>query len=272
MDVETLAETYVQNRSVEINRQLVTALLAEQQYAEALNYANDLPEAYVASDFQLIYLDLLLHEAEFILAREFINLLDNSKGLIERIEQAEMSYRVDFPESIKKISRDFYHLSEYPLNEQADRLKHALRLPLADFLVGAKFVLIDPFGSQVTRTNILDHLRRVELAEMVTSLWFDQTEHQFKPVELPDLFEQPVRLAVQKEISLLNDPVMERSLEQINQYIMINLYPFAAEVILDVPKWVQGLLDNLLGDDDQFDLKSQADIRQAILGTLDNLA
>lgn len=270
-EIERYLTAYQEAQSAENNRQLVVALLNADLYTDALSYANEQPEAYITGENQQIYLNLLLHEANFVLAREFVLALPANQALMELVLAAEGDYELNFPQTLKQVSRAFYHLSEYALPEQNRRLQAALKLPFKDFVLGAKFNLLDPFGSQITRTSLLDHLRKLAVTSPIKFLWLDQKEHEIVPARLIEMEQETISQAIEVEIAALNDPLLSDNLKQVNQYLLINLYPYAKEVITDVQQWVRGVTADLQGESMFDEPELQRNMRQKILAELNTL-
>ena len=152
-----------------------------------------------------------------------------------------LRHRQEFKATIQNQLRTFYHLGDYPLEEQRKRLLAADQLPLADFMVGAKFLLRDPFTQQFVRADILNILQQLKCQEKITMLCIDQKEHLIIPNNLPTAYQDSVIVKCQQILSKRlgqTDPQILRALQIQLDLQAILLNPLIDKIITDPEQWI----------------------------------
>lgn len=217
------------------------ALYNSKQYKLAYQVATQNPQVF--SNGVKFLVQVGLKAQHFISTRAMIlrqpeELITN---LLPLVQQAESNYRQEFKTTIQNQLRTFYHLGDYPLQEQRKRLLAADQLPLADFMVGAKFLLRDPFTQQFVKADILNILQQLKCQEKVIMLCIDQEEHLIIPNNLPTAYQNPAVVKCQQILSKRlgqTDPQILRALQIQLDLQVILLNPLIDEAITDPEQWV----------------------------------
>ncbi|MBB1062314.1 hypothetical protein [Limosilactobacillus fastidiosus] len=165
--------------------------------------------------------------------------------LLPLVQETESKYRQEFKATVQNQLRAFYHLGDYPLVEQQKRLLAADQLPLADFIVGAKFLLRDPFTQQLVKADILNILQQIKCQEKIAMLCIDEKEHQVIPAKLPTAYQNSLIIECQKilkaQLEQTDPQILRALLIQLDlQSILLN--PLIDEVITDPSEWVKVML------------------------------
>lgn len=251
--LDTLKSAYQLQQTEEVNHLLVTTLVAQGQYQEAQTIADEYLSSYAKDEQSArIYLDLSLHNHYFLNAWEFLTWLTEGvqKKLQPEVVDAENFYRLNQEKTIRTIARQFYHLSDGNTVEQQKRLLAANKLPLNDYLIGAKFVLRDPFLSQISRTAVLDQLRRLRNNESVEFLDLDGYTQTYIPASLTALNQNKIYNNILNELDkyakTLGADMVHGLSEQVHLLLMI-AYPELSTVVQDVTSWVDGLVAETFG-------------------------
>lgn len=193
---------------------------------------------------------------------------------LPRLTEAEENYHEQFREIVKSRLRSFYHLGDYPFDEQRQRLLSADQLPLEDFITGAVFLLRDPFTHQFIKAEILNELQQVGYKKKITMLCVDGKEHHFIPNELPLVYENPIFVKCQeilREKLAQVDPQLYTMLSgQLNiQLILLN--PLINEVITDPNAWINVMLRLATGEEINDDSETILNWQQKLNKFLDEL-
>lgn len=251
--LDTLNSAYQLQQTEEVNHLLATTLVAQGQFQEAQTIADEYLSSYAKDEQSArIYLDLSLHNHYFLNAWEFLTWL--AEGVQEKLQpkvvDAENSYRLSQEKTIRTIARQFYHLSDGNTVEQQKRLLAANKLPLNDYLIGAKFVLRDPFLSQISRTAVLDQLRRLRIKEPVEFLDLDGHTQTYIPASLTALKQNEIYNNILNELDkyakTLGTDMVQGLSEQVHLLLMI-AYPELSTAVQDATSWVDGLVAETFG-------------------------
>ena len=217
------------------------ALYNSKQYKLAYQVATQDPQVF-ANDVKFL-VQVGLKAQHFISTRAMI--LRQPEEVIAKllplVQRAELNYRQEFKATIQNQLRTFYHLGDYPLEEQRKRLLAADQLPLADFMVGAKFLLRDPFTQQFVRADILNILQQLKCQEKITMLCIDQKEHLIIPNNLPTAYQDSVIVKCQQILSKRlgqTDPQILRALQIQLDLQAILLNPLIDKIITDPEQWI----------------------------------
>lgn len=195
-----------------------------------------------------------LKNEAFMLAREIIHdpLFNNPDQFRTAIDEAENQFRFDRSVDLQKRMRAFAHAGSLAADQQAQTLISALKLPLREYMQAARGVLSDPFGWQVTKTQVLLELKAIGNTETVTLNWLDNESYQLRIGDLPILE------TVSPLIEALNDlhqqyagqdPVKYQLIEQQILTEAQYIYPFFDKVITDPKFWVKIVGSHLFGDE-----------------------
>ena len=142
---ETLATLYEKMQTFKVNYRLVTALFMDEQYQLASSYADDFLLEYLddESNFRMI-VALAVQNQNFVYAQQLavlwddLDVVDEVLRKLDRLRNGRREY-----ESNLILLRSVLSYGDYDLLAQRDRYESARHLPVAQFVVGAKF----SFGS-----------------------------------------------------------------------------------------------------------------------------
>lgn len=217
------------------------SLYNSEQYKLAYQVAAQSPQAF-KNNLKLL-VEIGLKAQHFISTRAMLLRQPQEKieELLPLIEAAENQYEDEFKETIQNRLRSFYHLGDYPLAEQRKRLLVADQLPLQEFLIGAKFLLRDPFTQQFVKADILNILQQVRCPENVTMLCIDRKEHQVIPADLPTAYQNPIIIECQEILTdklAQSDPQILRALQMQLDLQATLLNPLIKKIVTDPQEWV----------------------------------
>ncbi|MBD7894332.1 hypothetical protein H9564_01065 [Limosilactobacillus sp. Sa3CUN2] len=221
------------------------ALYNSNQFKLAYQVAVQSPQVF-ANDLDFL-VQVCLKAQHFISTRAMILRQPGevANKLLPLVQDAEAKYRQEFKTTVQNQLRAFYHLGDYPLVEQRKRLLAADQLSLADFMVGAKFLLRDPFTQQFVKADILNILQQIKCQEEIAMLCIDEKEHQIVPAKLPIAYQNPLIAECQKilkdQLEQTDPQILRALLIQLDlQAILLN--PLIDEVITDPKEWVSVML------------------------------
>lgn len=236
----------------DVARLTIIALYYSKQYTRACTYLFEYLELMV-DDFAdaQIAIDIFVKNELFILARQVINSLPKWRAkLLPLIQAGEKQMQEEYQETMQTRLRDFYHLGDYSLPEQQSRLQAAFKLPLAEFLTGAKFLLRDPFTHPLVKSSLVELLCKLGVDEQVTYYWLDKQEYTVNPCHLVPLKDNPLVIAGKREISEKignKNPQTEQSAIQELQLQVMFLYPRIEAIITDIGEWTDELIARIEG-------------------------
>lgn len=252
--LDALDEAYDLKQTPAINQMLTRVLLADGQYKTAQLFADEFIDSYLATnETAQLYVTVALHNQQFLAAREFIMWLPEAQraDLMAQVVTAEMTARQTQQATITTIARHFYHLSDGDAISQRERLIAADKLPLDEYLVGARFVLLDPFVTAISRVSVLDRLRRLRVTQSVDMVWLDGGTLTVVPVQLESIENMVRYQAIVTELQSYErtvGPAMVHGLaEQVRLMLMI-AYPVLERVAIEPKSWVAGLIAESLGN------------------------
>lgn len=252
--LDALDEAYDLKQTPAINQMLTRVLLADGQYKTAQLFADEFIDSYLATnETAQLYVTVALHNQQFLVAREFIMWLPEAQraDLMAQVVTAEMTARQTQQATITTIARHFYHLSDGDAISQRERLIAADKLPLDEYLVGARFVLLDPFLTAISRVSVLDRLRRLRVTQSVDMVWLDGRTLTVVPAQLESIENMVRYQAIVTELQSYErtvGPAMVHGLaEQVRLMLMI-AYPVLERVAIEPKSWVAGLIAESLGN------------------------
>ena len=148
--------------------------------------------------------------------------------------------------TFQTIARQFYHLSDYSIMEQRDRYESARHLPVDEFIVGARYLLVDPFAIPIIRATLLEDLQKLQVAEPVQYRWLDDEIYTIALNQLPlltdsEIFEEIADYLDEKVGQ--DDPIALDLLAQQVRFELTLLYPRVTEVVTDPEGWVDASID-----------------------------
>lgn len=252
--LDALDEAYDLKQTPAINQMLTRVLLADGQYKTAQLFADEFIDSYLeTNETAQLYVTVALHNQQFLAAREFIMWLPEAQraDLMAQVVTAEMTARQTQQATITTIARHFYHLSDGDAISQRERLIAADKLPLDEYLVGARFVLLDPFLTAISRVSVLDRLRRLRVTQSVDMVWLDGRTLTVVPAQLESIENMVRYQAIVTELQSYErtvGPAMVHGLaEQVRLMLMI-AYPVLERVAIEPKSWVAGLIAESLGN------------------------
>lgn len=242
---EQLEKLYEQRNDNEINHLLVEALYMDNQFKMAYEFAVEKQETFLLSaDLFKLMVNVLLKSQHLIEARQFALATANANWqavAIQGINEFETTTAQTLVATRKANLRQFYHLGDQPFPQQRERLARAGQLPLADYMVGAKFLLRDPFTNPLIRSSILQNLQKLKITDRIKTYWIDEKEHEIDGAQLVPIDQIP---GYQQLIQALKerlenvDPVAYATISQEIGMQMMMCYPFIEQVVTDADGWV----------------------------------
>ncbi|AWF95952.1 hypothetical protein [Weissella cibaria] len=252
--LDALDEAYDLKQTPAINQMLTRVLLADGQYKTAQLFADEFIDSYLATnETAQLYVTVALHNQQFLAAREFILWLPETQraDLMAQVVTAEMTARQTQQATITTIARHFYHLSDGDAISQRERLIAADKLPLDEYLVGARFVLLDPFLTAISRVSVLDRLRRLRVTQSVDMVWLDGGTLTVVPAQLESIENMVRYQAIVTELQsyerTVGPDMLHGLAEQVRLMLMI-AYPVLERVAIEPKSWVAGLIAESLGN------------------------
>lgn len=252
--LDALDEAYDLNQTPAINQLLTRVLFADGQYKTAQLFADEFIDSYLATaETAQLYVTVALHNQQFLAAREFIMWLPETQraDLMAKVVTAEMTTRQTQQATITTIARHFYHLSDGDAISQRERLIAADKLPLDEYLVGTRFVLLDPFLTPISRVSVLDRLRRLRVAQSVDMVWLDGDTLTVVPAQLESIENmaryQDILTELQSYEQTVGPAMIHSLVEQVRLMLMI-AYPVLEKVAIEPKSWVAGLIAESLGN------------------------
>ncbi|WP_276859852.1 hypothetical protein [Limosilactobacillus ingluviei] len=242
--VQELQTLYEQTDDFAVNRELTRALLAVEQYGTALTIANEQRAAYLTSaDLQEQLLTIELANHGFIRARQLAWQLPTPRqGAAQaQIAATEATLKTRAPQTLHTRLQHFYHLGDGGLLTQQRRFAEALRLPLAEFIQGSRFVLRDPFVKPLVKSTVVQSLVQLKVDQELTMLWLDDHEYPFTPAACLPLEAMPVVQVGYAELAKRfanSDPLTYQArLQTFNLHLAL-LYPFVDKAMIDPDRWI----------------------------------
>lgn len=216
------------------------ALIADQQYTKAWRLVENDQDFYIADkERQSFYLRLILHNQLFITARLFATKV-GSQAMIAMITHAEQEARLTEAATIRAREKNFYHLGDRPLRGQQERFEEAAKLPLANYIKAAQFVIRDPYVHPLLRSSVIQDLANLQVDQEMTFYWIDEQEYRVNPGKLKALDKIPVVVSIIDRIQDKygqDDPLSYQSFIQQFHLQLILLYPRIEETIVDEDAW-----------------------------------
>ena len=205
-------------------------LIAEEKWQEASDILEDLINEVDDSEIGRLTIIALYHSQQYTRACTYS--------------------RQEYQETLQTRLRDFYHLGDYSLEEQQSRLQAAFKLPLNEFITGAKFLLRDPYTHPLVKSSLVELLSKLRVADPVTVYWLDKKEYTVVPADIQPLNLLPVvsegkRLITEKCGN--QNPQTEKMAIQEFQLQVMFLYPRINQIIKDIDEWTDVLIARIEG-------------------------
>lgn len=229
----------------ELIRVLIHFYVENKQFKAAIELIRDQPAKFIEQKNTFRdYFEALVQTKIFSLARkELFNYYEETtpdlKKYLNFLENQENEYAIAFPKTMKENERDFYHLGDKRVIQQAAVIEKAYYLPWSNFKRAAKFNLVDPFLNQITRVSILKDLVLMRLEEPVRFIWIDEKEYEVFPKDL--LGTDEMWKKIKKAIENYNDPVQSEMLQQQAELLYELSYPFSKRVLPTSEEWLTAL-------------------------------
>ncbi|MFT9388877.1 MAG: type I restriction endonuclease subunit R [Leuconostoc sp.] len=247
---ESLTVIYETIATFDMNYRLVTALFMDEQYQLAASYADDFLLNYLEeeTDFRML-VALAIQNQNFVYAQQLVMLWQDETvqaAVLSDIRDAEVRAKATMAATFQTIARQFYHLSDYSIMEQRDRYESARHLPVDEFIVGARYLLVDPFATPIIRATLLEDLQKLQVAEPVQYRWLDDEIYTIALNQLPlltdsEIFEEIADYLDEKVGQ--DDPIALDLLAQQVRFELTLLYPRVTEVVTDPEGWVDASID-----------------------------
>lgn len=252
--LDAFDEAYDLQQTPELNQLITRVLLADGQFKTAQLFADEFIDSYLESaELAELYVTVALKNQQFIAAREFVTWVapDVATPLTTEIETAEETFRTEQKATLNTIARQFYHLSDGDAINQKERLIAADKLPLREYLVGARFALVDPFLPAIARVTVLDKLRRLQVTESVDMTWLDEKVMTIVPKDLQSLDEMPLFQTVVATLSGYEHefgPATVHALVEQARLMLMIAYPAIDRVVENPRAWAAGLMAEAMGE------------------------
>lgn len=247
---ESLTVIYETIATFDMNYRLVTALFMDEQYQLAASYADDFLLNYLEeeTDFRML-VALATQNQNFVYAQQLVMLWQDETvqaAVLSEIRDAEVRAKTTMATTFQTIARQFYHLSDYSIMEQRDRYESARHLPVDEFIVGARYLLVDPFATPIIRATLLEDLQKLHVADPVQYRWLDDEIYTIALNQLPlltdsEIFEEIADYLDEKVGQ--DDPIALDLLAQQVRFELTLLYPRVTEVVTDPEGWVDASID-----------------------------
>ena len=166
-------------------------------------------------------------------------------------------YSVSIPNSLAKPSipstlnsSDIKSSKVIPGSALAVLSISAFKLPLNEFITGAKFLLRDPYTHPLVKSSLVELLSKLQVADPVTVYWLDKKEYTVVPADIQPLNLLPVvsegkRLITEKCGN--QNPQTEKMAIQEFQLQVMFLYPRINQIIKDIDEWTDVLIARIEG-------------------------
>ncbi|GAA3192646.1 hypothetical protein [Lentilactobacillus kefiri] len=248
---EHLLEKYP--KMLEINDLYASALYNLKKFSEAYKVIQEFQNDFITNpQYQSDGLKIFLANDLFMAAREVLahTSADKHQQRQAVILQNEDAYRQQHSNDLSKQTRRLAHLGSLPVYEQVHEITVSQKLPLKEYVLAAKTLLNDPFGWQVSKTQVLLQLMKVKFSENIQLYWLDGKSHTISIDELKPLDEYQSFVAVLKKVTEQfesEDPIkldlVEKELFTQSNYI----FPYFDEVIT-IPKfWAETVIAQSFG-------------------------
>ena len=228
----------------EVNFAYVKALFQSENYAQALEIANERRFEYQNSTTGIeLLIKIELKNGNFIKSRLLVEHLPGTHGeeFLKKIQLVEQEALVSMPKTLKTRQQQFFHLGDGGLLKQQRNFNAAFQLPLNQYLQGSQFVLRDPFVKPILKSSLVQVLVKLKIADEFKILWLDNCEYSIVPAKFKTIESQPIVKQVYQVLQNEyenDDPVTyQMRVQQFNLQVTL-LYPFIDKAILDPQKWV----------------------------------
>ena len=257
LDGATLLEDLINELpNDDVSRHLVRAFYEARQYQRAFVYFIEQPLAFTETFNEArLAVRLMLHNQSYMAARQFIVELPTTwqNTLRRDVEETEMVAGQKYRATIHTLLRSFYHLGDCSLSEQQERLSEAQQLPLNDYLIGAQFLLRDPFTHELIKASIIDTLRQAAVNKVVTLRWIDKRDYQINPSRLQAIDDlltvKELRQELNRRLGSKNPTQFQLASQELQLQLMI-LYPLIDEKITSPAEWIDYLIDTISGNEE----------------------
>ncbi|MCM0582356.1 hypothetical protein H9L19_01065 [Weissella diestrammenae] len=266
--LELLNQAYEMQQTPTLNHLLTQILLSDGQNQLAHTLADEFIDSYTEKKVLAEqYVEIALKNHHYLIAREFALATKWQLALCEKINQQEQADRELYAQTLQTTAKHFYHLSDGDLIQQQTRLTAAEHLPLADYVTGARFVLVDPFLTPITRVTVLDRLRRLQVDQEVKMLWFDGSELIVVPKSLLAIEEMPIYQQLMAILDTNDMQVDGATLAAIKAGLRLNMlvaYPQLNQVVQSPTDWIKAMLAEAKGETLSNESTAQRQIRQKL--------
>lgn len=254
--IELLKKAYAIKEENSLNVLLVSALFHNGQVEEAMDLAENKQTFYTTNDKRvLLYVELLIHNHQFLLAQKFIDertkdpsgiYADNWKTLQETLlslkEELEKKRKALEEERIKKL----FSLASALPEEQFAIIQDAHLMRTENLVKAAPSVFQNPYVHPIARSGFLSLLISRKVDQKYTYSWFGQTKdiHPVHMTAFEDTYMVQKLLDETEELFIQNPSLIESVKNELNMILLL-LYPFIEDVIKEegLKIWIQTIAE-----------------------------
>lgn len=257
---EHLKKAYQLRDEKSLNILLVSSLYHNGEVKEALEYALEKQSFYEKNEKRLLlFVELLIHSDQFLLARKYIDeqikksvtYAANWSQLKEQLTERQAQKEEERRKYEKVLVKDLFSLAALSYEEQFKRVDEAANLKTENLEKAAPSVFQNPYVHPLARSGYLSLLVERQSEKEFDYSWFGEYK-QVIPADCHGFDADPLTsLTVEKVDSYcLQNPSLRELLLNELMTILLNLYPFIADVIKeeDVDDWIKTVSAMLNGD------------------------
>lgn len=255
--VEEFIAAYELQQDFAVNLLIVTISLEIGQYKQALNYALERVDEYVADlRYFPYYIEALGQNKLFLTARKLLLAKQKTADKRELQDLEQIENKIDLletvtlmkeKESIKRIRDLLQKLPAMDAAQQLYQVKQARYLPLKEFVEYGQVLLCDPQVHILARTWLVEELVRLEWPDKVAVIDYLGKAREIIPQKLKTPEQEPLLQQIEAELNQLlanEDPILLVSILDELKVVDSFLYPFMGEVTPDPKRWAVGYLSD----------------------------
>lgn len=246
---ENFLAAYQLKQDFEANFWLVKSLIMLEEWAQALEYVNEISTAYTKTAAALqVYIQVLKENFAFVSARKVLNWCKRQKlylteitKLIDDIAEMEAAFCLVHRAKREQAREKFVHFASLPPIMQLGLLKN-LELPLADVLELVKKYLAEEQIHPFIRHTFLLLSCEIGITETLTFRSVTDKTEIYVPSELLPLEEMPhyqMIFDLAEKHFADQDPVFWQSLKRELPLQLLLCYPNLTEMIPSIENWLQ---------------------------------
>lgn len=238
--------------SIRINHLLACSLLKLGNKEYALEMVLQALDSYLVDERHFRFLiTVIIKNEQLLMANQIattIKDLGMKKETKQKISIAELNrrHRTGFNDDCQK----FYQLSTKSIYGQRQRYEEGKHLPLKEWIMATKKLLVDPYTKPIIRVTLLQDLQKIRFDEPLNFQWLEGKPREIVPSKLIDFEKHPTVNMVQ---SLLLETLSQQKINpELSMVIMENemvnltlLYPFIDDVIISPEMWITSTIKHL---------------------------